>query len=90
MPWEALVRFPALFAPASLKQKRVRNLFVEHVAFSGAFCAGLIEAGHTAYAVRMPAEGFPALFAPASLKHHRRERDVDVFAVFRRFLRRPH
>ena len=36
--------FPALFAPASLKQNLWTSIEQDMLSFSGAFCAGLIEA----------------------------------------------
>ena len=63
-----LRRFPALFAPASLKPllRSVTDEFREQ--FSGAFCAGLIEAGRGLGRGARQGDRFPALFAPASLK----------------------
>ena len=59
--------FPALFAPASLKHELEDCRKGIRLRFSGAFCAGLIEAlGIERSAAE--AAGFPALFAPASLK----------------------
>ena len=40
-----LGRFPALFAPASLKPELLPGWSRTGLEFSGAFCAGLIEAG---------------------------------------------
>ena len=60
------------------------------MAFSGAFCAGLIEAADD-QELHEDVPRFPALFAPASLKP-----SFFIFfssmpvKVFRRFLRRPH
>ena len=59
--------------------------------FSGAFCAGLIEAGRTLRIRPCTFPRFPALFAPASLKRPKicSQRNLSQ-VVFRRFLRRPH
>ena len=66
--------FPALFAPASLKHVGGRLDAGQLVAmFSGAFCAGLIEASTAWSGLRSPRRRFPALFAPASLKHCKSE-----------------
>ena len=61
------------------------------MSFSGAFCAGLIEAERGLLYGMQLRDCFPALFAPASLK---REAVGGLGGndgvVFRRFLRRPH
>ena len=62
------VGFPALFAPASLKLRRPNQPANGRRMFSGAFCAGLIEASGLMNLLLSASPCFPALFAPASLK----------------------
>ena len=63
-------RFPALFAPASLKLDFQGGILLNKDEFSGAFCAGLIEAFLAQTDLVHNDGSFPALFAPASLKRH--------------------
>ena len=65
--------FPALFAPASLKPIENGRHLRRQSLFSGAFCAGLIEAKNISFILFEEIVSFPALFAPASLKREERE-----------------
>ena len=54
-------RYPGLFAPASLKQRRPSSVISVELRLSGAFCSGLIEALRhrlRAWSVDMVIRGF--------------------------------
>ena len=64
--------FPALIAPASLKHGFFPGARRSQAGFSGAYCAGLIEASAVRLFRGRPSR-FPALIAPASLKQSQRQ-----------------
>ena len=78
------IRFPRLYAAASLKRLHREHPAVEPVAFSAALCRGLIEARWSDVTAPVARPGFPRLYAAASLKHsdlRRAHRQLPVFSA---------
>ena len=84
------LRFPRLYAAASLKRVPVLMAALAWLAFSAALCRGLIEAGSGAGAPSPNKSRFPRLYAAASLKRAAGHLSPLPAAVFRGFMPRPH
>ena len=62
------VRFPRLYAAASLKRENLEAIAMTIQAFSAALCRGLIEAWEVSPDISRDSGRFPRLYAAASLK----------------------